>query len=276
MAVTTASVVLAAKPTDRASNSTPTRVASETTPQPASAKRSTRTIDVPENLSGHRLKIRMAPELGARLLPDGQLLSLKGRDLTELSGLIRTLGARLTPAVKATENDINRIRLKAAANGGGTKSDIAATFWVDGDEDTDLDHIARKLNRLSEVEMVTFARNAKQPNQQSVRPPARTPATEQVLDIPEMNTVLDPMDTNDVLEYIASIQSNVNTQRGPTHAEKVIMSIEASHALEEKRKRRPSFYINGPNGAVAVGRGVNTANGARPGGGERGARRRLL
>jgi hypothetical protein len=163
MAVTTAGVVLAARPADRVADSTPTRLASATMAQPASAQRNTRTIDVPENLSGHRLKIRMAPELGARLLPDGQLLSLKGRDLTELSGLIRTLGARLTPAVKATESDINRIRLKAAANGGGTKSDIAATFWVDGDEDTDLDHIARKLNRLSEVEMVVFSRSTIRP-----------------------------------------------------------------------------------------------------------------
>ena len=272
MAVTTAGIVLAAKPADRAAGSTNTRLAPPEMMQSATPQRSTPEIDIPENLLGHRLKIRMAPELGARLLPDGQLLSLKGRDLTELSELIRTLGARLTPAVKATQSDINRIRLKAAANGGGTKSDIAATFWVDGDEDTDLDHVARKLNRLSEVEMVTFARGAKQLDHRSAGPPTRTGPRkgQQVLDIPEMDLVLDPMDTDDLLEYIASIESNIYTQRGPTHADKVIMSIEASQALEEKRKRRPNFYLNGPNGAVAVGKGVNTSNGARPGGGERG------
>lgn len=271
MAVTTAGIVLAAKPADRAAGSTNTRLAPPAMMQSATPQLGTPEVDIPENLLGHRLKIRMAPELGARLLPDGQLLSLKGRDLTELSGLIRTMGARLTPAIKATEQDINAIRLRAATNGGGTTADIAATFWVDGDEDTDLDHIAQKLNRLSEVEMVTFARGVKQPDHRSAGPPTRTPAPpkgEQVMDIPEIELVLDPMDVDDLLEYIAGIQTKINY--GPTHAEKVIWSIEASQDLEDQRKRQPNFYLNGPNGAVAIGKGVNTSNEASPGGWERG------
>ncbi|MDP6159194.1 MAG: hypothetical protein QF534_10190, partial [Phycisphaerales bacterium] len=167
MAAATAGVVLAAKPVDRTH-------ARNTDSAAARAERITVLVEsvlgpalqVPEDLENHRLKIRLAPHLRGRLLPNGQLLSLNGHDLTELSDLFTTMGARLTPAVKVSEADINRLNARAIKRGGGTKSDIAATFWIDGDEDTDLDHIARKLNRLSEVEMVTFARSTTVPEAQ--------------------------------------------------------------------------------------------------------------
>ena len=263
MAITTAGVVLAAKPADRTH-------ARNTDSAAARAERITVLVEsvlgpalqVPENLENHRLKIRLAPHLRGRLLPNGQLLSLNGHDLSEFSNLLDGMGAKLTPALTTPEADIERLTMQTKPGRKGTRADFAATFWVDGSTDFDLDHVARTLDRLSEVDMVTFARGAKQPDRRSVRTPARRPAPsrdEQVLDIPEMDLVLNPMDVEDVLEYVADIQNKINFNRGPTHAEKLIRSIEASQSLEEKRKRRPSFYVNesaaprrGPGGACCI------------------------
>ena len=117
MAAATAGVVLAAKPVDRTH-------ARNTDSAAARAERITVLVEsvlgpalqVPENLENHRLKIRLAPHLRGRLLPNGQLLSLNGHDLTELSDLFTTMGARLTPAVKVSEADINRLNARAPSN----------------------------------------------------------------------------------------------------------------------------------------------------------------
>ena len=120
-------------------------------------------LQVPEDLENHRLKIRLAPHLRGRLLPNGQLLSLNGHDLTELSDLFTTMGARLTPAVKVSEADINRLNARAIKRGGGTQADIAATFWIDVDDRNTLERVAHTLDRLNEVDMVVFSRSTIRP-----------------------------------------------------------------------------------------------------------------
>ena len=127
----------------------------------------------------------MAPELGARLLPDGQLLSLTGRDLTEVSGLLQSMDLQLSPAIKTTEADINSLRLRAATNGRATATDLAATFWADGSPDTDLARVANKLNRLSEFDMVTFAYSQTRPEASIASRPLEKPAKPMVMDAPE-------------------------------------------------------------------------------------------
>ncbi|MBT4767265.1 MAG: hypothetical protein HOO04_02770 [Phycisphaerae bacterium] len=162
MAVTTASVVLAAKPVDQsdaAAEARANRILKIV--QTAVGQH----LEMPSSLDGQRIKIRFAPQLRARLLPNGELLSLNGHDLTSLSEMLFRMDATLSPAVSASESTINRIKFVPEMNGLPTV-DIAGTFWVDLADVRKVKETAKKLDRLSEVEMVTFARSTTVPEAQ--------------------------------------------------------------------------------------------------------------
>ncbi|MDP6891042.1 MAG: hypothetical protein QF471_06905, partial [Phycisphaerales bacterium] len=256
MAVTTAGVVLAAKPAARDADSPAARAERITAMVESVVGPS---LQVPEDLQRHRLKIRLAPHLRGRLLPNGDLLSLNGYDLTELSDLFAGMGARLTPAVKTSEADINRLTFLAAFKSGGTQTDIAATFWVDVDERDTLDRVARKLDRLSEVEMVAFSRSRTPSSPTWIAPPktrkpSRTGAAAAEKELVSVgDLILDPPDPLELLDHLLAMQPALPDR--PSEADMAAASVKAARALAQRRMARPAFY----QGDSARGRGPGSA-----------------
>lgn len=249
MALTTASVVVAAKPADRA-----TEAATVRAERIVSIVKSALGTDlqVPEELESQRLKIRMAPQFRARLLPNGDLLSLTGRDLSEFSDLLDGMGATLRPVLTTPEAVIERLTGPATGRGTAPRADLAATFWVD--TEADLNRIARTLDRLSEVEMVTFSRTSARPAPRPVnRPaarPAPTPPAKQDATVPAWEP--DALSREELIEYVQSRQTLVDL--GPSKAEKLIRSLQARQSLAEQRLGQPSFHINptGPSRGIGA------------------------
>jgi len=130
-------------------------------------------LEIPEDLQRHRLKIRLDRELGARVLPNGQLFSMKGKDLTSLSSLLERLDVTLSPALSIPEADIQRARRRAERGGGGTLADLGATFWADAPTG-DIERVARRLERAGEVEYIRFSRRTRT-SEPAATPSRRTP-----------------------------------------------------------------------------------------------------
>ncbi|MDP7029086.1 MAG: hypothetical protein QF733_02575 [Phycisphaerales bacterium] len=135
---------------------------------PTAASPQARSLEIPADLQRHRLKIRLHRDLGARVLPDGQLFSMKGKDLTALKSLLDRLDVTLTPAISISEADIQRARRRAERGGGGTLADLGATFWADAPA-RDIERVAKRLNRAGEIEYIRFSRRT------GVDAPAATP-----------------------------------------------------------------------------------------------------
>ena len=166
MTLLTAGAVMAARP------SSPTPASQQAdTPQQTVAKASSKTarspktaresLAIPADLQNHRLKIRLDRDLGARVLPNGQLFSMHGRDLSSLDALFDRLNITLSPALTISETDLARARRRAQFGAGGTFADLGATFWADTNttDVADIDRVARRLERVNEIEFIRFSRN---------------------------------------------------------------------------------------------------------------------
>ncbi len=154
MAVLTAGVVLAARPASTPASADHHSNVVDQTPREGRAP-----LAVPADLLNHRLKIRMDRSLGARLLPDGRLFSLKHRDLSAISDMFHDLDVHLSPVTKVSEDTITQTRLRAQAAAGGSFADLGATFWVDGPP-ASMGTVARQLHQLREVESIEFKRQS--------------------------------------------------------------------------------------------------------------------
>jgi len=162
MSLATAGAVMAARPGAGTIQGNADFTSAATPAAGLSQASSTQSVVIPDDLQNHRLKVRLSRDLGARLLPDGRLFSMKGRDLTGVAGLLDSLAVQLSPATTIPESELQRLRRRATMRSGGSFADIGATFWVNGNPE-EMGHVARRLARLTEFEVVSFARQAPQP-----------------------------------------------------------------------------------------------------------------
>ncbi len=167
LSLATASAVMAARPSSGSARpqhnaATPTRLPLVAGVGAGTHQATKYAVEIPRDLMNHRLKVRLNRELGARVLPNGQLFSMSGHDLAAVDVLLESLGVQLTPATTVSENTIQKLQRRAEIKSGGSFADFAATFWVNGNPQ-DMGRVAQRLSRLDEFEVVTFARQAPQP-----------------------------------------------------------------------------------------------------------------
>ena len=166
MTLLTAGAVMAARPSSPTPASqqadTPQQTVAKASSKPARSPKTAReSLAIPADLQNHRLKIRLDRDLGARVLPNGQLFSMHGRDLSSLDALFDRLNITLSPALTISETDLARARRRAQFGAGGTFADLGATFWADTNttDVADIDRVARRLERVNEIEFIRFSRN---------------------------------------------------------------------------------------------------------------------
>ncbi len=118
--------VLAARPAPPASGPQASR-ARHVAPVEHEPRRATLTTP-----GASRLKIKFQDDYRARLLPNGSLLSLTGRDVSSVNRSIEAFGLELTPAVTMSDAKLDDLRLAIEHRSDTVMPDIAATFWADG------------------------------------------------------------------------------------------------------------------------------------------------
>ncbi|MCP4839815.1 MAG: hypothetical protein GY894_10735, partial [Planctomycetes bacterium] len=92
LSLATASAVMAARPSSGSARpqhnaATPTRLPLVAGVGAGTHQATKYAVEIPRDLMNHRLKVRLNRELGARVLPNGQLFSMSGHDLAAVDVL---------------------------------------------------------------------------------------------------------------------------------------------------------------------------------------------
>lgn len=79
-----------------------------------------------------RLQIKFADELEVRIKNDGTVISRTNRSISDITSIIEDFELILTPAIPATEEEIDALMARAQRHSRKQTPDIGGMYWIDG------------------------------------------------------------------------------------------------------------------------------------------------
>ncbi len=129
----------------------------ELEPRRPRAKRPVESIRRIPGMTNDQLIVKFKDDVQARLAPAerGQVRSRGGRQVDTFADIVEEFDLRLRPLINMSEEELRSLERRAELMSGRAQPDLAGMFFIDGPVDL-LEHAARKIHFLDEVEYVLF------------------------------------------------------------------------------------------------------------------------